>query len=88
MKKAIDILNRELENSASGFTALVVHPDFMDRLMIEIPGMLLKSQGISGYQYVHRYAERITEIEYKEKTSLLTIYVSSDNLRHNEIVLI
>lgn len=86
--KASEILTRELENSAFGFKAIIVHPDFMDDLMTEIPGMILKSQGRSGYQYVHRYKERITELEYKEKTTLLTIYVSSDNLDHNEIIVI
>lgn len=87
--KALETLKKELDNSASGIKAIIVHPDFMDRLMNECIECLIRSSCcVTGYQYKYSYMQKITEIEGKIVDSLITIYVSYDNLKTNQIIVI
>ena len=72
-ESAINIIQKELINSASHYTYIIIHPVLMDKLLKEVKerrlNVLVQNDKTAGYRY-----------------NKLIVYVSSDNLEHNQVI--
>lgn len=77
-ESALHKLIHEINMSDSHPSAIIVHPVFMDKLLSEVAVncylIFETGNGLAGYTYKR----------YKRSESI-PIYVSSNNLKHNEI---
>lgn len=71
---AKDILMKEIKNSASEFTGIIIHPKLADRLVEE--GVVFPSTSAAGYRFRFR----------PEISDSVPVYVSSDNMKPEQVI--